>query len=452
MRRKLDLAMSLISRPTVLFLDEPTTGLDPRSRQAVWDVLAALVATGVTIFLTTQYLEEADRLADRIAVIDGGRVIATGTADELKSRVGTEQVELLLDDPATLSWTVSTFGDSVVRADPAGPSVRVATDGTAAHVKHVLDQLERKGIGVASIAAPADPRRRIPHAHGSAGRARKGAEPVMTATTHSEPKTAPIRWAVDDSLTMIQRSIRHSTRQLDSLLVTVALPVLLMLMFVYVFGGAIDTGGDYVNYVVPGIILLCTGFGASTTAVDVASDMTEGIIDRFRSLPIRTQPCSPDTSWPVWCVMRSPPFLLSASHTSPGSGRPPGRWSGWPPPAYFWSGCWRFPGCRSASACLPTAPRRRRLHVLRALPAVPEQRLRAHRHDAGGASSDRRPPADHADHRNRSGFLIGTPVGSNGWLALAWCAAACCWPPSLRPRHCSAAAPRADRTRGRPPD
>jgi ABC-2 type transport system permease protein len=107
-------------------------------------------------------------------------------------------------------------------------------------------------------------------------------------TIHSRPEASTVRWAVSDTLTMIQRSVRHSARQLDSLLITVALPVLLMLMFVYVFGGAIDTGGDYANYVVPGIILLCTGFGASTTAVDVATDMTEGIIDRFRSLPIRS--------------------------------------------------------------------------------------------------------------------------------------------------------------------
>ncbi|HEY7100253.1 MAG TPA: ATP-binding cassette domain-containing protein, partial [Mycobacteriales bacterium] len=86
MRRKVDLAMSLVGRPEVLFLDEPTTGLDPRSRQAVWDVVGELVGSGVTIFLTTQYLEEADQLADRISVLDGGRVVATGSADELKRR------------------------------------------------------------------------------------------------------------------------------------------------------------------------------------------------------------------------------------------------------------------------------------------------------------------------------------------------------------------------------
>ena len=93
-------------------------------------------------------------------------------------------------------------------------------------------------------------------------------------------------WAASDSLTMIRRSMRHNLRDIESLLISVILPVMLMLLFVYVFGGAIDTGTEYVTYVVPGIILLCAGYGASSTAVSVSADMHTGVIDRFRSLPI----------------------------------------------------------------------------------------------------------------------------------------------------------------------
>ena len=95
-----------------------------------------------------------------------------------------------------------------------------------------------------------------------------------------------LAYAASDSAAMVVRSVKHTMRNLESLLMSVILPVVLMLMFVYVFGGAIDPSGDYANYVVPGIILLCTGFGAASTAVDVAQDMAEGVVDRFRSMPI----------------------------------------------------------------------------------------------------------------------------------------------------------------------
>jgi len=100
MRRRLDLAAALVAQPPVLFLDEPTTGLDPRSRLALWETIEGLVADGTTVLLTTQYLEEADRLASEIAVIDHGRVLASGSPDELKDRVGGERLEVSLDDPA----------------------------------------------------------------------------------------------------------------------------------------------------------------------------------------------------------------------------------------------------------------------------------------------------------------------------------------------------------------
>ncbi len=143
MRRRLDLAVSLVSRPEVLFLDEPTTGLDPRSCRDVWDAVADLARSGVTVLLTTQYLEEADRLADRIAVLHRGSVVAEGTPAELKS--GVETVELFFPDPVALTDASNALAGL---PDQEKLSLRVPGDGSARHVREVLDLMERRGIPV----------------------------------------------------------------------------------------------------------------------------------------------------------------------------------------------------------------------------------------------------------------------------------------------------------------
>jgi ABC-2 type transport system ATP-binding protein len=146
MRRRLDLAASLIVAPTVIFLDEPTTGLDPRSRAEMWAVITELTRSGVTIFLTTQYLEEADRLADRIALVDGGRIVAEGTPAELKRRVAGQRLDLTLTDAAGFDAAARHLGDRALLADPERRTLSVATDGSAAHVRSVLDELDPRRL------------------------------------------------------------------------------------------------------------------------------------------------------------------------------------------------------------------------------------------------------------------------------------------------------------------
>jgi ABC-2 type transport system ATP-binding protein len=152
MRRRLDLAASLVADPEVIFLDEPTSGLDPRSRRALWDVVAGLKAAGVTVFLTTQYLDEADHLADRIAVLNNGRIVAEGSADELKRRLGSNRLELQFDDPAGYDAVTAALGARALAIDRASLCAGVATDGSAAEIRALLDELDPDGTRIARFA------------------------------------------------------------------------------------------------------------------------------------------------------------------------------------------------------------------------------------------------------------------------------------------------------------
>jgi ABC-2 type transport system ATP-binding protein len=153
MRRRLDLAAALVAEPPVLFLDEPTTGLDPRSRLSLWEVIEGLVSEGTTVLLTTQYLDEADRLASEIAVIDQGRVIAGGTPDELKDRVGGERLEIRLDDAASAEVAVGALA-SMADEPPSvvDEVVRVGVHRRSGAIVEAVRRLDEAGVGVEDIA------------------------------------------------------------------------------------------------------------------------------------------------------------------------------------------------------------------------------------------------------------------------------------------------------------
>ncbi|MFE9931386.1 ATP-binding cassette domain-containing protein [Streptomyces sp. NPDC005533] len=144
MKRRLDIAMTLVGSPRIIFLDEPTTGLDPRSRHTMWQIIRELVTGGVTVFLTTQYLEEADELADRIAVLNDGRIVAQGTAEELKRLVPGGHVRLRFADPAAYRSAAAALGG--VTRDDAALSLQIPSDGSQRELRSVLDRLDCAGI------------------------------------------------------------------------------------------------------------------------------------------------------------------------------------------------------------------------------------------------------------------------------------------------------------------
>jgi ABC-2 type transport system ATP-binding protein len=144
MKRRLDIAMTLVGGPRIIFLDEPTTGLDPRSRHDMWQIVRELVGGGVTVFLTTQYLEEADQLADRIAVLDNGRIVADGTAEQLKRLVPGGHVRLRFTDPAAYRSALAALPDAA--RDDESLALQILSDGSPRELRAVLDRLDVAGI------------------------------------------------------------------------------------------------------------------------------------------------------------------------------------------------------------------------------------------------------------------------------------------------------------------
>jgi ABC-2 type transport system ATP-binding protein len=149
MRRRLDLAMTLIGAPEIIFLDEPTTGLDPRSRRTMWEIVRGLVRDGTTVFLTTQYLEEADQLADRVAILDGGRLVAQGTPAELKTRIPGGHIALTFADRTAYHAAAGVL--DAPAGDDESLALQVATDGNVATVRQVLRELDEAGVEVESL-------------------------------------------------------------------------------------------------------------------------------------------------------------------------------------------------------------------------------------------------------------------------------------------------------------
>jgi ABC-2 type transport system ATP-binding protein len=155
MRRRLDLAASLIGRPNVLFLDEPTTGLDPRSRQGMWAVIEDLIAEGTTVLLTTQYLEEADQLANHIVVLDHGNVIAKGTSNELKAQVGGDRIEIVVEsasDVAKAASLIQEFGSAPATTEEVVKTILLPVAGGSTAIVNIVRKLDENKIAIADIA------------------------------------------------------------------------------------------------------------------------------------------------------------------------------------------------------------------------------------------------------------------------------------------------------------
>ena len=306
MRRRLDVGASLIGRPRVLFLDEPTTGLDPRTRNGVWGFVEDLVAAGTTVLLTTQYMEEAEHLAHQIVVMDTGRVVAQGTAGELKDQLGGDVLEARVSSARDLDRTaalIAELGQSPPRIDPDQRSVSMPTKGATRVLIAAGERLQAEGIALEDLGIRHPSLDEVflsltgdsAHAQSNGARTDRGgadpsqASPVQRPTSKPTPAhlSRPAEASVRDTGGVAKRNLLRILRNPRLLVISAVQPALLLVLFRYVLGGAIHIPGrSYVDYIVPAVFIEAVMIGGMATAIGLADDLRSGIIDRFRSLPM----------------------------------------------------------------------------------------------------------------------------------------------------------------------
>ena len=297
MRRRLDVAAGLIGGTPVVILDEPTTGLDPRTRNALWDLIRERSEQGTTVLLTTQYLEEADRLADRVVLIENGRTVAAGMPDQLKDLVGSTVLEARVR--ASQNQQAVRILEEIARRRPSvdpdqqritlpglGPEALPTVVNRLAEGRIDVSELgvRRPSLDEVFLALTESPR---------AGRAGAGptlpAFPVTVARSlrpGQRSHTSAYR-AIGDIWAITARNLRRIRRSPQTLALSLGQPILLLLGFRYLLGGAITVpGSDYVQYLLPGLFTAAVIIASGGTAISLTQDLQSGILDRFRSLPI----------------------------------------------------------------------------------------------------------------------------------------------------------------------
>ena len=295
MRRRLDLGSTLMGSPSVILLDEPTAGLDPRSRNELWQLVRDVAAAGTTVLLTSQYLEEVERLADHIVVLDRGVVIADAPPDALKRAVVADVLEARVSDDIDVDRAAAIFGglgdaDATIDRDERRVAVSTATGvSSLVAAARALDDadvdlldlaLRRPSLDDVFLALTDGTTHEPIHVP----RVDRVAPPTSIDTIAAHAPSRPVR----DMVAVTGRYLRRFVRSPNMFIFGAVQPVMFIVGLEAVFGGLVErfSGGDYIQYLLPGVIVMNILFTGGITSVGIAEDLQDGIADRFRSLPM----------------------------------------------------------------------------------------------------------------------------------------------------------------------